>query len=141
MKLLLIVWYDINNLCIALSLHTSRNHLSQGGSPSMMAIKVPAETGDIGTISSTNRRTKKDFKWTIVCYNVGGSRTRHTCTGYFKQLISVRDKYRNSSPLLNGGDAPTATNAIVGPTNTYLLSSLNIDTFRLLRYVTSIHTY
>ena len=106
-----------------------------------MAIKVPAETGDIETMSSTNRRTMKDFKWTIVCYNVGGSRTRHTCTGYFKQLISVRDKYRNSSPLLNGGDAPTATNAIVGPTNTYLLGSLNIDTFRLLRYVTSIHTY
>ena len=43
-KLLLIVWNDITNLCVALSLHTSRNHLSRGGSPSLMAIKVPAET-------------------------------------------------------------------------------------------------
>ena len=29
--------------------------------------------------------------------------------------------------------APTAPNAVVGPTNTYLLSKLNTDTFRLLR--------
>ena len=64
---------------------------------------------------------------------------------YMYRLFQAVDfssrKYRNSSSFLNGGDAPTATNAIVGPTNTYLLSSLNIDTFRLLRYVTSIHTY
>ena len=71
-KLLLIVWNDITNLCIALSLHTSRNHL---------AVTLHTKPGSVTaykTISSTNRRTKKDFKWTIVCYNVGGSRTRHT---------------------------------------------------------------
>ena len=60
---------------------------------------------------------------------------------YFKAVNFSSRKYRNSSSFLNGGDAPTATNAVVGPTNTYLLSSLNIDTFRLLHYVTSIRTY
>ena len=97
---------------------------SRGGSPSLMAIKVPAETGDIETMSSTTRRTMKDFKWTIVCYNVGGSRTRHTCTSYFEAVNFSSRQYRNLSSFLNGGDAPTAT---TGSTNTYLLSSLNTD--------------
>ena len=65
--------------------------------------------------------------------HVGGSRTRHTCTSYFNAVNFSSQQYRNSSSFLNGGDAPTATNAVVGPTNTYLLSSLNTDTFRLLR--------
>ena len=86
------------------------------------------------------RRRTLSGQCKLQCY-VGGTRTRHTCTNYFKAVNFSSRKYRNSSSFLNGGDAPTATVAIVGPTNTYLLSSLNIDTFRLLHYVTSIRTY
>ena len=49
---------------------------------------------------------------------------------YFKAVNFSSRKYRISSSFLNGGDAPTA---VVDPTNIYLLSSLNTDTFRLLR--------